>query len=87
MDNQKYNNYPLTIGLILVLIEANDIAIPEIQRSFVGCINDGGWQFADMHGGCGARSYHGVWSRCDARPCRDARPCVSTIPTIKRYRG
>ena len=53
MDKQKYNNYPLTISQILVLIEANDIAIPEIQRSFVGCINDGGWHFADGHG-CGA---------------------------------
>lgn len=35
MDKQKYNNYPLTIGQILGLIEANDIAIPEIQRPFV----------------------------------------------------
>lgn len=35
MDKQKYNNYPLAIGQILGLIEANDIAIPEIQRPFV----------------------------------------------------
>ena len=35
MNNQKYNNYTLTIGQILGLIEANDIAIPEIQRPFV----------------------------------------------------
>lgn len=35
MDKQKYNNYPLTISQILGLIEANDIAIPEIQRPFV----------------------------------------------------
>lgn len=35
MDKQKYNNYPLAISQILGLIEANDIAIPEIQRPFV----------------------------------------------------
>ena len=35
MDKQKYNNYTLTISQILGLIEANDIAIPEIQRPFV----------------------------------------------------
>ena len=35
MDKQKYNNYPLTVSQILGLIEANDIAIPEIQRPFV----------------------------------------------------
>ena len=35
MDKQKYTNYPLTISQILGLIEANDIAIPEIQRPFV----------------------------------------------------
>lgn len=35
MDKQKYNNYPLTISQILGLIEANQIAIPEIQRPFV----------------------------------------------------
>lgn len=35
MDKQKYNNYPLSISQILGLIEANDIAIPEIQRPFV----------------------------------------------------
>lgn len=35
MDNEKYSNYPLSIGQILGLIEANDIAIPEIQRPFV----------------------------------------------------
>lgn len=35
MDKQKYNNYPLAISQILGLIDANDIAIPEIQRPFV----------------------------------------------------
>ena len=35
MDNEKYSNYPLSISAILGLIEANDIAIPEIQRPFV----------------------------------------------------
>lgn len=35
MDKQKYNNYPLAISQILGLIEADDIAIPEIQRPFV----------------------------------------------------
>ena len=35
MDKQKYNNYPLAISQILGLIEANEIAIPEIQRPFV----------------------------------------------------
>lgn len=35
MDKQKHNNYPLAISQILGLIEANDIAIPEIQRPFV----------------------------------------------------
>ena len=35
MDTQKYTNYPLTISQILGLIEANDIAVPEIQRPFV----------------------------------------------------
>lgn len=35
MNKQKYNNYPLAISQILGLIEANDIAIPEIQRPFV----------------------------------------------------
>ncbi len=35
MDKQKYNNYPLAISQILGLIEASDIAIPEIQRPFV----------------------------------------------------
>ena len=35
MEKQKYNNYPLAISQILGLIEANDIAIPEIQRPFV----------------------------------------------------
>ncbi len=35
MENEKYSNYPLTINSILGLIEANDIAIPEIQRPFV----------------------------------------------------
>lgn len=35
MDKQKYNNYPLAISQILGLIEANDVAIPEIQRPFV----------------------------------------------------
>lgn len=35
MDKQKYSNYPLAISQILGLIEANDIAIPEIQRPFV----------------------------------------------------
>ena len=35
MDKQKYYNYPLAISQILGLIEANDIAIPEIQRPFV----------------------------------------------------
>lgn len=33
MDKQKYNNYPLAISQILGLIEANDIAIPEISAS------------------------------------------------------
>lgn len=33
MDKQKYNNYPLAISQILGLIEANDIAIPEIQAA------------------------------------------------------
>lgn len=35
MDKQKYNNLTYTIGQIIGLIEANDIAIPEIQRPFV----------------------------------------------------
>lgn len=35
MDSEKFSNYPLSIGAILGLIEANDIAIPEIQRPFV----------------------------------------------------
>ena len=35
MDKQKYNNYPMAISQILGLIEANEIAIPEIQRPFV----------------------------------------------------
>ena len=35
MENEKYSNYPLSISAILGLIEANDIAIPEIQRPFV----------------------------------------------------
>ena len=35
MDNEKYSNYPLSISAILGLIEANDIAIPEIQRGSV----------------------------------------------------
>ncbi|MCQ2118129.1 MAG: DUF262 domain-containing protein [Bacteroidales bacterium] len=35
MDKQKYNNLNYTIGQIIGLIEANDIAIPEIQRPFV----------------------------------------------------
>ncbi|MDO4949736.1 MAG: DUF262 domain-containing protein [Bacteroidales bacterium] len=35
MENEKYSNYPLSINAILGLIEANDIAIPEIQRPFV----------------------------------------------------
>ena len=35
MENEKYSNYPLPISAILGLIEANDIAIPEIQRPFV----------------------------------------------------
>lgn len=35
MDKQKYNNYPLAISQIIGLINANDIAIPEIQRPFV----------------------------------------------------
>ena len=34
MDKQKYNNYPMAISQILGLIEANEIAIPEIQRPF-----------------------------------------------------
>ena len=35
MDGEKFTNYPLTIKALLGLIEANDIAIPEIQRPFV----------------------------------------------------
>lgn len=35
MDKQKYYNYTLAISQILGLIEANDLAIPEIQRPFV----------------------------------------------------
>ena len=35
MENEKYSNYPLSISAILGLIEADDIAIPEIQRPFV----------------------------------------------------
>lgn len=35
MDKQKYNNYPLAISQIIGLINANDIAIPEIQRSIL----------------------------------------------------
>lgn len=35
MENEKYSNYPISISAILGLIEANDIAIPEIQRPFV----------------------------------------------------
>jgi uncharacterized protein with ParB-like and HNH nuclease domain len=35
MEAEKYTTYPLTINAILGLIEANDIAIPEIQRPFV----------------------------------------------------
>ncbi len=35
MENEKYSNYPLSISAILGLIEAHDIAIPEIQRPFV----------------------------------------------------
>ena len=34
MDGEKFTNYPLTIKALLGLIEANDIAIPEIQRPF-----------------------------------------------------
>lgn len=40
MDKQKYNNYPLAISQILGLIEANDIAIPEIQRPFAALSNN-----------------------------------------------
>ena len=74
MDKQKYNNYPLTISQILGLIEANDIVIPEIQRPFVGCINDGGWHFADGHG-CGAGPVMG-YGPVVTRDRVDARPCV-----------
>lgn len=35
MEGEKFTNYPLTIKALLGLIEANDIAIPEIQRPFV----------------------------------------------------
>lgn len=35
MENEKYSNYQLSISAILGLIEANDIAVPEIQRPFV----------------------------------------------------
>lgn len=35
MDGEKFTNYPLTIKALLGLIEANDIAIPEIQRPFL----------------------------------------------------
>ena len=35
MENEKYSTYQLSISAILGLIEANDIAIPEIQRPFV----------------------------------------------------
>ena len=35
MDIEKYSNYSLSVSAILGLIEANDIAIPEIQRPFV----------------------------------------------------
>lgn len=35
MESEKFTNYPLTIKALLGLIEANDIAIPEIQRPFV----------------------------------------------------
>ncbi len=35
MENEKYSNYSYTISAILGLIEANEIAIPEIQRPFV----------------------------------------------------
>lgn len=35
MDSEKYTTYQLSISAILGLIEANDIAIPEIQRPFV----------------------------------------------------
>lgn len=39
MENEKYSNYPLSISAILGLIEANDIAIPEIPRdsAFTKC--------------------------------------------------
>ena len=51
MDKQKYNNYLLTISQTLGLIEANDIAIPEIQRPFVWRIIHGGGKFADGYAG------------------------------------
>lgn len=35
MENEKYSNYTLSISAVLGLIEANEIAIPEIQRPFV----------------------------------------------------
>lgn len=35
MENEKYSNRQHTVKAILGLIEANDIAIPEIQRPFV----------------------------------------------------
>lgn len=35
MENEKYSNYALSINAILGLIEAEQIAIPEIQRPFV----------------------------------------------------
>lgn len=34
-EETKFHNYTMTIRAILGLIEANDIAIPEIQRPFV----------------------------------------------------
>ena len=35
MDSEKFTNTSITIKGLLGLIEANDIAIPEIQRPFV----------------------------------------------------
>lgn len=35
MEGEKFTNTSMTIKAILGLIEANDIAIPEIQRPFV----------------------------------------------------
>lgn len=60
MDKQKYNNYPLAISQILGLIEANDIAIPEIQRPFVWRKSQGYLKITTVHPGEGIIGYMNI---------------------------